>query len=1159
MVKGKVSAGHPVDVATGEVYSTQEDIYISGKVPLIWERRYSTNLRDRSLAPLGPGWTTRYFATITKEEKRYRFLTPEGEVEYFDDPDDSVDTGGIIRNLSTFQELSRVGYRYMVTRWNVETGEIVRFVFREAAPGIETQLASIEDITGQALDLMYDYHGRLTGIQQRIEKRRLTIFYTAIDRIEKVCLELSDGQYRPLVQYGYNESGCLAAAQNSRGFVDRFEYDNTYRMTREIVKDGGVFFFDYDEQGRCIKTSGLDRYDEKSFKYFDHIGWTEVTDSRGFTTRYQRLPSSQVICEVNPVGGKKETEYDGYGRIVKVTDANGGMVVYEFDAMGNRSKVTDQLGNTWEITFNDHHRPIKLTAPTGGEWVRKYDEMHRLIETINPLGARWKLLYDQDGNLVSCINPLGANMTQSFSANGILQAITDPLGHMTHYGFDDQGRLIEKVGPEGDLTNFEYDASGNLLKVVYPNNVSILFEYDSNRNLTKYTNGERRETRYRYGPCKRLLEKTDPNGNCIRYEWGTEPKQLERVINEKGEVFVFERDGSGRIIREVGFDGQSTSYEYDAADRLIATTDSMDQRIVLGRDEKGRLTSKAFPDGAATTFEYDSLGNLASAINEECVVAFERDPIGRILKELQGDEWVTMEYDAAGNLVRNITSKGFEVNYKYDANGRTVELATHDGHTVAFNRNAYGEETSRLLPGKRTRLDREYDSVGHMIEQRLHVLPEDVSYALTLSGDLPDGTNYAAAISRSYRYDKNGSLLSIDDGFWGKTENVYDPAQRLIKTIHTLGENELFAYDSTGNIVSKTSGSREIQNSYGAGNQLQNAGDTKYEYDGNGRRIRKIVNASTQSPQHWIYTWDGNGRLASVTRPDGSVWRYLYDALGRRLSKKGPHAEERFVWCGNVVIHHIIDDTEPITWLFEQGSFRPLCKIENGKWYSVINDHLGTPRELVNEDGHIVWSGMHKAWGIIEKTDVAEVNCQIRFQGQWFDEESGLCYNRFRYYDGETGQFISKDPIGLSGGANEYRYVRNPVNWVDPAGLTDAPAIQPYEVTTFEDFRRRSVPGDNLEGHEVLQHANLNERGLATTRLSTDASKENPVIALPHDVHVEVNREQRELSPRQQTGEENIDSNIEILRRNSSVPEDAIDDIEQRAKEHNESLEDDSC
>ena len=232
-------------------------------------------------------------------------------------------------------------------------------------------------------------------------------------------------------------------------------------------------------------------------------------------------------------------------------------------------------------------------------------------------------------------------------------------------------------------------------------------------------------------------------------------------------------------------------------------------------------------------------------------------------------------------------------------------------------------------------------------------------------------------------------------------------------------------------------------------------------------------------------------------------------------------------------------------------------------------DHLGTPRELTDSEGHITWAATYKAWGNTAKIehpprlvtsadgntltqhweqqeDPIEQN--LRFQGQYFDAETGLHYNRFRYYDPDCGRFISQDPIGLLGGVNNYQYAPNPVAWIDPLGLTGGP-IQEHDVTTYADFRRRSVIGDNLEGHEVLQHGVLKNNGVATARNGSDASKNNPVIALTCECHKRVNRAQREFDLKNQTPLENIEANSKILL-DEGIDRSIVDDIRSRAIEH---------
>jgi RHS repeat-associated protein len=104
-------------------------------------------------------------------------------------------------------------------------------------------------------------------------------------------------------------------------------------------------------------------------------------------------------------------------------------------------------------------------------------------------------------------------------------------------------------------------------------------------------------------------------------------------------------------------------------------------------------------------------------------------------------------------------------------------------------------------------------------------------------------------------------------------------------------------------------------------------------------------------------------------------------------------------------------------------------------------DQLGTPQELTDHEGKVAWSAQYKAWGqakeaISEAAYKAGIRNPIRFQGQYLDDETGLHYNRHRYYDPLSGRFVSSDPIGLLGGFNTHTYAPNPVQWIDPLGLT---------------------------------------------------------------------------------------------------------------------------
>ncbi|QOF86771.1 RHS domain-containing protein [Pseudomonas sp. ADPe] len=130
-------------------------------------------------------------------------------------------------------------------------------------------------------------------------------------------------------------------------------------------------------------------------------------------------------------------------------------------------------------------------------------------------------------------------------------------------------------------------------------------------------------------------------------------------------------------------------------------------------------------------------------------------------------------------------------------------------------------------------------------------------------------------------------------------------------------------------------------------------------------------------------------------------------------------------------------------------------------------DHLGTPQELTSYGGEILWSARYRAYGNVARLEVAEIDNPLRFQGQYYDTETGLHYNRHRYYNPNTGRFLNPDPIKLAGGLNHYQYVPNPTGWVDPLGLSDV-CPQPVNGGTWKfnpevDVDLRTAPGTSYQ------------------------------------------------------------------------------------------------
>lgn len=268
------------------------------------------------------------------------------------------------------------------------------------------------------------------------------------------------------------------------------------------------------------------------------------------------------------------------------------------------------------------------------------------------------------------------------------------------------------------------------------------------------------------------------------------------------------------------------------------------------------------------------------------------------------------------------------------------------------------------------------------------------------------------------------------------------------------------------------------------GSRMETDGEWRYGYNKDGNLVERYKGSGKWwdvKREHWKYAWNDfvkpneqsgtcsgfamarnrilknqNGSLAGVQRPDrhGHWVEFTYDALGRRLSKS---ASEQTNWLcnGNVPLHEWTSgqryedkgwkpyEEDFKTWIFEEESFVPLALLQDGHTYSIMTDHLGTPTEMYDENGEEVWYRRLDMNGKIIKEEChrrtsyyKNVTVPFLFQGQYYDYETELAYNRFRYYSPNMGCYISQDPIGLVGNnPTLYGYVETTNVQIDLFGL----------------------------------------------------------------------------------------------------------------------------
>ncbi|QIQ72229.1 RHS repeat domain-containing protein [Pseudomonas coronafaciens] len=391
-----------------------------------------------------------------------------------------------------------------------------------------------------------------------------------------------------------------------------------------------------------------------------------------------------------------------------------------------------------------------------------------------------------------------------------------------------------------------------------------------------------------------------------------------------------------------------------------------------------------------------------------------------------------------------------------------------------------------------------YDSMGRKAWQYATTLPAEKLSQIQNPLIKPERYVEHAynPIHRRYEYDPAGELSRTLDKLRGETRYEYEAnGQLLARNTGRVVDGEEFRYDAAANRLNfNTSRFDHVKD-----NRLKQWANQEYKYDAWGNLIEKTVGIV-----RWqTFTYDCENRLVKTeTMADTQVEStssYQYDSLGRRVGKqseiKGQTEHKHFLWQGLRMLREESPGQSSL-YLYEPGSYAPLARVDQkegeaeNKVYYFHTDQIGTPLEMTDAEGQIVWQAKYRAWGAVEKLVVNEVEQNLRFQGQYFDVETGLHYNTFRYYDPEIGRFTTQDPIGLLGGFNLYQYAPNTNGWIDPLGWTGLDASgRPLSSSQYSVWSSVEMPteihGSGRSTHFKYANEELYNRTLKNPELKS--------------------------------------------------------------------------
>ncbi|MBL8483158.1 MAG: RHS repeat protein [Rhodocyclaceae bacterium] len=998
------TCGEPVSMASGEELLELTDFEFEGPLSLSWTRLYRSGQSAESLQ-LGYGWITPLDEWLELAATTVRYHDREGRTLELPVPD----VGDYSIHPAEQIRLYRAADHYRITR---DDGPDRVF----AGTGSRIELFRLQNESGQSITLQRDASGIVRGLAASwgkgllVQRERGLICAIVPARIDAMGWAASGP---PLVRYVHDAAGDLVAALDRLEAGERYVYQQ-HLIVRRTLASGLNFHFEWDRHdptGRCLRSWGDGGWHDTRFEWTES-GISRAIDAHGGVSTYMHDESARLLREISPEGRTTRYSYDAGGLLAALTGPGGEVTRYEYDDEGRIVAQTDPSGARHALEYDEAGRPIAISDPLGNCQRYRYDRQGRLVARIDAVGAETTIAYNEMGLPAAITNALRQTRRLLWDEQARLIADIDFDGMRRSFQYDADDRVVATVSQDKQTTKYRYDGAGRLIFIQTPDGASVSMAYDAAGQLTGFTDATGHTTRYRYADG--LAEPTarvDANGHILSYRYDAQ-RRLVALVNGNKEEYRLAYDRDGNLLEETGFDGRRQAYRYDAAANLIAYAQAGAENWLVTRFERdaaGRLLKKIAGE-QISEYGYDAAGRLVQARNAHSQLLFQYDPNGRLIAEHQTGQTIAHEYDALGRTSATVAPDGRRIEYQRNAQGR-LQAVLIDGQIITRHiHDEFGQETDRQQGELISHFD--YDPAGRLVRQQA-----------------AKAGSSTALLVRRYGYDAAGKLTTLADLRHGESHYVYDPAERLVR-VDGLGAEQL-AHDPAGNYVGTGVSHGQV-----FGDRLKFFGDRHFAYDAAGNLVGESRGKDGKLVSR--YDYDAENRLIAAHTPAGSS-SYQYDPLGRRIAKHGAQGSTRFAWNGAQLFCETTPQRSSL-YLYEPGGFRPLARQdrhgETASTYHFHLDHLGAVRELSDAQGRIVWSARYRAYGAVALADTKLVENALRWQGQYHDAETGLHYNLFRYYDADAGRFINQDPIGLTGGENTYRYADNPINWIDPLGLT---------------------------------------------------------------------------------------------------------------------------
>ncbi|MDC5137938.1 RHS domain-containing protein [Acinetobacter baumannii] len=1065
-------SGKSISYSIGAERVQHADFYLP-KIGFSFIRQYNSQMDEFDQSMVGARWMMPFSNMIQRTAQGYLFIDSKGRKHQLP--------------ASITFETYEVPYEGIIVQ-PLKNGDLVlnfggdwTFQFHQFSVGQPYQLIQqFNEKTQEKIDLSYLIFEKVAYLQCvdfQLEHAKHQLKFAFNEQVKIMAVFLDDNA-EPLARYDYDTQGNLIKAIDQNGHTRTYEYNYFHQLTRytdrtgrgqniryestdakakaiEEWADDGSFHTKLKWHPRLRQVAVYDAYDVPTYYYFDLNGFTYRTRlADGRESWYSRDGKKRITRQIDFEGRETQQEYNDQDQLVKIVQPNGGVIRFAYDEQDNLVEIKDPEGSIWKREYDENGNLNKEINPLGHITQYKYNNDNQLVEVIDAKGGVKKIQYNELGQMISYTDCSGKSSTWEYDEDGVLTAEQTANNKVVQYFYSTKGR-----------------DKGQLQSIIYPDGLKEYFEHDEEGRLLKHTDTKGLVTEYKYNQVGLLEQRIDANRHSVAYQWDKQGR-IQKLINQNQAEYLFGYNPYGYLIREQAFDGEEKHYSYNENGRIF----QIRQPNILTQFDyyaDGQIASKSFTHlhtGQKQTeqFDYNLNSQLSRASNEVSQIDFYRNALGQLVREHQHYKIPELkpltavlhyEYDELGNLIKTIRPDGHTLNHLVYGSGHIYAIGLNNQEVVSFQRDDLHRETTRLLANGLIQT-KQYNDVGLLSSQLIQ--PEQ---------ETQDYLQYQA--HRYYQYDQNYLLSQVEDSRLGKLNYQYDPIGRLIAA-QSLHKAESFSFDPAGNLIDTDSvlSPAQIKN-----NLIKSYKGKHYQYDAQGN-VTEII----QAGKNLKLTWDNQNRLIRSDN-NGLVTEYGYDVFGRRLYKKTAKELTLFGWDGDLMIWESFKSAQTNYtkhYIYEPDSFVPLLQagykdfiqlIETPDYqeyqtkpYSIYKDpvwnrnlgkertaleqftfyhcdQVGTPQTMTNIRGECVWEILQDTWGAVSQIKALnqdnpfEQN-NLRFQGQYYDQETELHYNRYRYYEPHSARYVSKDPIGLEGGMNSSSYVSDPTQWVDPYGLS---------------------------------------------------------------------------------------------------------------------------